>query len=296
MMQVFNGSFVAIVTPMHEDGSVDFDSLSRLIEWHIESKTDGIVVVGTTGESATLSVREHIEVIKKTVEFVDKRILVIAGSGSNSTAQAVETTMESKIAGVDGCLLVTPYYNRPSQKGLIEHYIKIANSVEIPQILYNVPTRTSCDLLPETVETLSKHRNIVGLKEAIGDKERINKAIKISKKSSSEFSILSGDDPTFLDLLQDGGHGVISVAANVIPAQIAEICNLAKKNLKEARNLNERYKNLYNLCFIESNPVPVKWMLNQMDLIQKYLRLPLVELDSIHKDNIKVEMRNLNLL
>ena len=297
MMQPINGSFVALVTPMHKHGEIDFDSLQKLVEWHVEEGSDGIVSVGTTGESATLSVKEHLKVVAKTVEYANGRLLVIAGTGSNSTSQAIETTKESKQAGADACLLVTPYYNKPSQNGLIQHYLKIAESVDIPQILYNVPARTSCDILPETVEVLSRHKNIIGIKESVSDENRMNDLIKISKSTNDSFSILSGDDPTFARLMELGGHGVISVAANVIPKLISEICSLLhQKNLEEAFKLNECNKRLYDLLFIESNPVPVKWMLSKMEMIQNYLRLPLVQLDEKFHQNIHSEMIKLGLL
>ena len=297
MMQPINGSFVALVTPMFKNGEIDFDSLEKLVEWHVEEGSDGIVSVGTTGESATLSVKEHLEVVTKTVEYANGRLMVVAGTGSNSTSQAIETTKESKKAGADACLLVTPYYNKPSQNGLIQHYTKIAESVDIPQILYNVPTRTSCDILPETVEVLSRHKNIVGIKESVSNENRMNDLIKISKSTKDSFSILSGDDPTFAKLMKLGGHGVISVAANVIPKSISEISSLIhQKNLEEAFELNECNKRLYDLLFIESNPMPVKWMLSKMKMIQNYLRLPLVQLDEKFHQNIRSEMIKLDLL
>ena len=296
MMQALSGSLVALVTPMNLRGEVDFNSLERLIEWHIVNGTHGIVSVGTTGESATLKVDEHLRVIEHTVKCVNGRIPVIAGSGSNSTAQAIETTIESKRIGADFSLLVTPYYNRPSQKGLIEHFVKIADSCDIKQILYNVPSRTACDMLPETVKTLSKHQNIIGIKEAVDNQERIDELIKISNECPEEFSIFSGDDGSFLNLLASGGHGVISVAANVIPNIISKICNEYKDNLKHAREINSKYQNLYDFMFIESNPSPVKWMLYKMNLIENSIRLPLLELDEKYHKNIVSEMLKLKIL
>ena len=271
-MQALGGSLVALVTPMNLSGDVDFNSLENLIEWHIINGTHGIVSVGTTGESATLKIDEHLRVIEHTVKCVNGRIPVIAGSGSNSTAQAIETTTESKRIGADFSLLVTPYYNRPSQKGLLEHYLKIADSCDIKQILYNVPSRTACDILPKTVKTLSKHQNIIGIKEALDNKERVNELIKFSEECSEEFLIFSGDDASFLNLLSSGGHGVISVAANIIPNIISEICNEYKDNLEHAKDINERYQKFYDLLFIESNPSPVKWMLYKMNLIENSIR------------------------
>lgn len=295
-MQALSGSLVALVTPMNLSGDVDFNSLENLIEWHIINGTHGIVSVGTTGESATLKIDEHLRVIEHTVKCVNGRIPVIAGSGSNSTAQAIETTTESKRIGADFSLLVTPYYNRPSQKGLLEHYLKIADSCDIKQILYNVPSRTACDILPETVKTLSKHQNIIGIKEALDNKERVNELIKISEECSEEFLIFSGDDASFLNLLSSGGHGVISVAANIIPNIISEICNEYKDNLEHAKDINERYQKFYDLLFIESNPSPVKWMLYKMNLIENSIRLPLLELDEKYHKNILSEMLKLKIL
>ena len=297
MMQALHGSLVALVTPMDLEGQVDFGSLEKLIEWHIANDTNGIVSVGTTGESATLTVDEHLKVIEHTVKCVKGRIPVIAGSGSNSTAQAIETTIESQKIGADFSLLVTPYYNRPNQKGLIEHYIKIAESCNIKQILYNVPSRTACDILPETVEILSKHQNIIGIKEALNNQERINELLKISKESKEDFLIFSGDDESFFNLMTSGGHGVISVAANVIPKSISDICNLIMvERIKEATELNKKNQTLYDLLFVESNPIPVKWILFKMGFIKNSIRLPLVNLDKKFEENIMSEMVKLKLL
>ena len=295
MMQVLSGSIVALVTPMDENGLVDFNALKKLVDWHVKEGTNGIVAVGTTGESATLEIEEHLEVIKSVVEYADGRIPIIAGSGSNSTAQAIKTTSESYKIGADYSLLVTPYYNKPSQKGLIEHYLKIADSCDIKQILYNVPSRTSCDLTPDTVEILSRHENIIGIKEAVNNKERMKKLKKISELNK-DFLVFSGDDETFLDLLSLGGNGVISVAANVIPKGISEICKHYANNENYAVELNKKYKYLYELLFIESNPIPVKWMMYKMGLIKNSIRLPLIELDQKYQENIINEMLKLELL
>ena len=295
MMQVLSGSIVALVTPMDENGLVDFNALKKLVDWHVKEGTNGIVAVGTTGESATLEIEEHLEVVKSVVEYADGRIPIIAGSGSNSTAQAIKTTSESYKIGADYSLLVTPYYNKPSQKGLIEHYLKIADSCDIKQILYNVPSRTSCDLSPDTVEILSRHENIIGIKEAVNNKERMKKLKKISELNK-DFLVFSGDDETFLDLLSLGGDGVISVAANVIPKGISEICKHYANNENYAVELNKKYKYLYELLFIESNPIPVKWMMYKMGLIKNSIRLPLIELDQKYQENIINEMLKLELL
>jgi 4-hydroxy-tetrahydrodipicolinate synthase len=295
-MQVLQGSLVALVTPLLKNGDVDYESLSSLLDWHIANETDGIVSVGTTGESATLNVKEHIEVIDYSVKYVQNRIPVIAGTGANSTDEAIELSLEAKLKGADYVLLVTPYYNKPNQKGLLAHYEKIANNVDIKQILYNVPSRTACDLKPETVSVLSEHKNIVGLKEAVDDIERIKELVEISN-NSSDFAILSGDDPTFMNALIEGAHGVISVAANVIPKSISQICKLIREdNIEEAKTLNEFNNNIYRLLFVESNPIPVKWMLTKMGMIENSIRLPLIELDETYHDEILSELNKLKLI
>ena len=295
-MQALQGSLVALVTPLTQSGGIDYKSLERLIDWHIDQGTDGIVSVGTTGESATLNVNEHIEVIEFTVKHVNKRVPVIAGTGANSPQEAIDLSEESRLKGADFVLLVTPYYNKPNQKGLIAHYEQIANSVEINQILYNVPSRTACDLLPESVKVLSDHQNIVGIKEAVDDMNRIKSLINISK-TDNNFQVFSGDDPTFMHALNLGAHGVISVAANVIPKSISEICSFIRKNNKdEAKQLNEINNNLYDLLFVESNPIPVKWMLYKMGLIENSIRLPLIELDETFHEKTLSELKRLKLL
>ena len=296
MMQALKGSLVALVTPMEEGGEVDYESLEKLIDWHINQGTNGIVSVGTTGESATLDVDEHVQVIKHTVEHVNSRVPVIAGTGANSTSEALELTQESKQNGADFALIVTPYYNKPTQKGLISHYTKLANEVDIPQILYNVPSRTACDILPETVKILSTHNNIVGIKEAVDSKERIDDLISISSNNQN-FQLFSGDDPSFIKMIQKGGDGVISVAANVVPNKISEICKLVEeKKHDEATFIDGTLSNLYDLLFIESNPIPVKWMLFKMNLIKNSIRLPLEELDEIYQEDIINEMLKLKLI
>ena len=295
-MQALQGSLVAIATPLNKSGEVDYASLENLLNWHIEEGTDGIVSVGTTGESATLDVKEHIEVIDFTVKYINKRIPVIAGTGANSTHEAVELSQEAKLRGADYVLLVTPYYNKPNQKGLIKHYEKIANSVDIKQVLYNVPSRTACDMTPETIEILSKHKNIIGVKEAVDNVERIKELVSISEKCKN-FSILSGDDPTFMNSLIQGAHGVISVAANVIPNPISKICKYVKADkYNEAEKLNKLYDDLYGLLFVESNPIPLKWMMYKMGLIENSIRLPLTELDETFHDTTLSELKKLKLI
>jgi len=299
MMQPLKGSFVALVTPMSPDGSLDFNALEALVEWHVEAGTNGIVSVGTTGEATTLTVKEHLKVVESTVNFVNGRIPVIAGSGSNSTAQAIETTSESKKLGADYCLLVTPYYNKPNQEGLIQHYLKIADSVDIPQILYNVPSRTACDLRPETVMRLANHENIVGIKEALGSSERLTELIGISQAilDRKNFSVFSGDDASFNSFMANGGDGVISVAANIVPKHISQICSLnLSKRFEDASELDSIFKNLYELLFIESNPIPVKWMLNKMGRIQSGIRLPLVPFNQVFHEKTMNEMIKLKLI
>ena len=296
-MQALHGSLVALVTPMSPNGDVDYASLEKLIEWHIAEGTNGIVSVGTTGESSTLNPIEHIDVIDFTVKHVNKRIPVIAGTGANSTQEAIELTQESQKLGSDYALLVTPYYNKPNQRGLIAHYEAVASSVDIPQILYNVPSRTACDLIPSSVQVLSEHKNIVGIKEALDSMDRIKELVKISINANDNFSIYSGDDPTFMESLSLGAHGVISVAANIVPKSISDICSMVKSNnLDDAKKLNFINKELFRLLFIESNPIPAKWMLYKMGLIQNAIRLPLVELDGTYQDDVMSEIKQLGLL
>ena len=296
-MQALNGSLVALVTPLHENGDIDYDALYSLIDWHIDKGTNGIVSVGTTGESATLRLQEHLDVVEATVKHVNKRLPVISGTGANSTEEAIELSKESKLIGADYALSVTPYYNKPTQKGLIAHYTKIAESADIKQILYNVPSRTVCDILPETVEILSQHNNIIGIKEALDDSSRIKTLVQISKNNNNDFLIFSGDDPTFLQSLNIGAHGVISVSANVVPETISKICKYIRNDqLEEAKILDEKYKNLYRLLFVESNPTPVKWILNKMGLISNSIRLPLLQLDETFHEEIMSELVKLELL
>ena len=273
----FKGSMVAIATPMNRDETIDFDSLESLIEFHIANKTDVIVSVGTTGESATLDFDEHKNVIKNTLEIVNKRIPVIAGTGANSTSEAIELTKSAKELKADAVLLVTPYYNKPTQTGLYEHYIKIADSVDIPQILYNVPGRTSVDMLPDTVYKLSKHTNIIGIKEASGDVERSQELLE---KCSENISIFTGDDKTSMRDLLLGFKGNISVTANIAPSQMHVMCKNAIEGKKDiADKINQKLDILHDALFLESNPIPVKWALNNLGLISDGIRLPLTWLD-----------------
>jgi 4-hydroxy-tetrahydrodipicolinate synthase len=291
---MFKGSMVAIVTPMNNDGSLDHESLEGLIEFHIENQTDAIISVGTTGESATLNFKEHSEVIKSTLSIVNKRIPVIAGSGANSTSEAIELTERSKELGADGCLLVTPYYNKPTQNGLYEHYKKIADEVSIPQILYNVPGRTSVDMLPDTVYKLSSHPNIVAIKEASGNLERSKDLIE---KCADNISIFTGDDKTSVRDLLLGFKGNISVTANVAPLDMHNMCKLAMEgNADKANMINSRLDILHDNLFIESNPIPVKWTLHRMGLIKKGIRLPLTWLDKKYENILEKSLYNTGII
>ena len=298
-MQALKGSLVALVTPLSSNDEVDYIALKKLVTWHIDQGTHGIVSVGTTGEAPTLSVTEHSKVINKTIEYVNGRVPVIAGTGGNSTRDSIALTREAKAAGADYSLLVTPYYNKPNQEGLIKHFSLIADSVDIPQILYNVPSRTACDILPSTVRILAKHKNIIGIKEALDDLDRIKELIKISHemKSIKDFYIYSGDDPTFLASMELGTHGVISVVANAIPNQIASICNFAlSRDFVKAREINNTYSDLYDLCFVESNPIPIKWIMYKLNKIENNIRLPLINLNETFHEKIMSEMVKLKLL
>ena len=277
------GSMVAIATPMLLNGEIDYKSLEGLIEFHILNKTDVIVSVGTTGESATLDFKEHESVIKKTLEIVNGRLPVIAGTGANSTSEAIELTRKAKELGADACLLVTPYYNKPTQNGLYEHYKKIADTVSIPQILYNVPGRTSVDMLPNTVYRLSSHPNIIGIKEATGVESRSKELLE---KCAENISIFTGDDKTSMRDMLLGFRGNISVTANIAPNQMHRMCTFAiNGDKKEAERINNMVDTLHDSLFLESNPIPAKWALNNMSLIEKGIRLPLTWLDSkYHKD------------
>ncbi len=282
---MFHGSMVALVTPMFPDGALDRDALYELIEYHIEQGTDGIVAVGTTGESATLEVREHCEVIRDVVTRVNGRIPVIAGTGANATREAIELTRGAMEAGADACLLVTPYYNKPTQEGLYLHYKAIADSAAIPQILYNVPGRTACDLLPETVERLASVPNIIGIKEATGDIERSR---EILNRCGDSLDIYSGDDATAMELMLNGAKGVISVTANVAPCSMHDMCKAALEGDRAtAEALDERLSALHRDLFVQANPIPVKWALYEMGMITEGIRLPLTVLSEKYHQTIR---------
>ena len=292
------GSIVALVTPMDEDGAIDWQALKDLIEWHINSGSSGLVIVGTTGESATLDVAEHVQVIENSVKTADGRIKIIAGTGANSTKEAIYLTNSAKSAGADAALLVTPYYNKPSQEGLYRHYSHIADEVHLPQILYNVPSRTGCDLLTETVLKLVPHDNVVGLKDATGNLGRLQETLSgLAKLETNDFKLYSGDDPSATQFMLKGGSGTISVTANVVPSRIVEICNQALSgNSQIATKLDLELKELNEILFIESNPIPVKWILNRLGRIPGGLRLPLVELDNKFHNKTELILKELNLL
>ncbi len=273
---MFSGSIVAIVTPMQADGAVDFGALDRLVQFHLDNRTDGIVAVGTTGESATLDVEEHIEVVRRVVAKVAKRIPVIAGTGANATSEAIDLTRRAKQVGADACLLVTPYYNKPTQEGLYRHYKAIAEAVEIPLVLYNVPGRTACDMQPETVARLADVKGIVGLKEASGSIERNR---KLRTLVGDKLTLLSGDDDLAVESTLEGFQGVISVTANVAPRAMHDaIAAALEGKADEARSINERLTALHKTLFVEANPIPVKWALARMGFIGDGIRLPLTPL------------------
>ncbi|MCG6860834.1 MAG: 4-hydroxy-tetrahydrodipicolinate synthase [Chromatiaceae bacterium] len=270
---MFRGSIVALITPMHEDGRIDEDSLSRLVDFHVEAGTSAIVAVGTTGESATLDEEEHCALLRRFVALAAGRIPVIAGTGANSTTEAINLTGCAKLAGADAALLVTPYYNKPTQEGLYLHHKAVAEAVDIPQILYNVPGRTACDMLPETAARLSRIRNIVGIKEATGD---LNRLVRLKSLCAEEFDLLSGDDATACEFILQGGHGDISVTANVAPRLMQQMCAAALCGRREeALAVNERLDILHRNLFVQSNPIPVKWAMAEMGLSPRGIRLPL---------------------
>jgi len=270
---MIQGSIVALVTPMYENGAIDKESLEKLVKYHINQGTDALVAVGTTGESATLSEDEHCEVIKTVVDYVSGRIPVIAGTGSNSTIEAINLTHKAQQAGADACLIVTPYYNKPTQEGLYLHYKAIAEAVDIPQILYNVPGRTACDMLPETIGRLSKLTNIIGVKEATGDLTRVK---KIRDLAGEDFAIYTGDDATSVEFCLLGGNGSITVTGNVAPRLVHEMIMAAITGDKEtALAIDEKLADLHKNLFIQSNPIPVKWAVAEMGLMRQGIRLPL---------------------
>ncbi|MFC0402878.1 4-hydroxy-tetrahydrodipicolinate synthase [Paraburkholderia rhizosphaerae] len=288
------GSIPAIVTPMHEDGSLDLPAFRKLIDWHIEEGTSGLVVVGTSGESATLSVEEHVLMVKTAVEHAAGRIPVIAGAGANSTTEAIELSAHAKKVGADATLQVVPYYNKPTQEGIYRHFAKIAESVDLPLILYNVPGRTVADMSNETILRLAQVPGVVGVKEATGN---IDRAANLIKAAPAHFAILSGDDLTAIALMLLGGHGNISVTANVAPRAMAQLCKAALDgDAKSARAIHLKLLSLHKNLFIESNPIPVKWALQQMGLMEGGIRLPLTPLDARYHEVLLAAMHEAGLL
>lgn len=292
---LFSGSIVAIVTPMDSSGEIDFVNLKKLVEYHINAGTDAIVSVGTTGEAATLSIDENVKTILKTLEFADGRIPVIAGAGANATSEAIVMTKLLNDSGVAGCLSVVPYYNKPTQEGMFQHFKAIAECTDLPQILYNVPSRTGSDLQPETVGRLAKIKNIVGIKEATGDVSRV---AKIKQLAGEDFIFLSGDDSTGLESMKLGGQGVISVTNNIAAADMAKMCHLALNGqFEEAEKINQRLMALHQNLFVESNPIPVKWAAYSLGLIETpTLRLPLTTLSESAQSKVEDALKAAGLL
>ncbi|EIJ45635.1 dihydrodipicolinate synthase [Herbaspirillum sp. GW103] len=291
---MIKGSIVAIVTPMYPDGSLDYDGLRKLIDWHIAEGTDSIVIVGTTGESPTVSMEEHCELIRVAVEHTAKRIPIIAGTGGNSTSEAIELTAFAKKVGADASLQVVPYYNRPTQEGMYLHFKTIAEAVDLPVILYNVPGRTVADMSNETILRLAQVKGIVGVKDATGNIGRGTDLIRLAPKS---FAVYSGDDATAIALMFYGGAGNISVTANVAPRDMHELCVAAMSgNIARAVELNNKLLPLHNKLFVEPNPVPVKWAMQEMGLIPSGMRLPLAPLGESFHDTVRAALRESGVL
>ncbi len=286
---MFHGSMVALVTPMRDDGAIDDQSFAQLVEFHVENGTDALVVVGTTGESATLDHKEHCDLIRRAVELSKGRLPIIAGTGANSTREAIDLTRCAMQAGADACLLVTPYYNKPTQEGLYRHFKAVAEAVPIPQILYNVPGRTACDMLNETVERLAEISNIVGIKDATGDMVRGKELIE---RCGDKLDVFSGDDATTLELMRLGGKGGISVTANVAPRDMHEMCAAALAgDFDRASAINDRLMPVHKNLFVEANPIPVKWAMYEMGLIPPGIRLPLTLLSEKYHDTVRQALK-----
>jgi len=291
---MLQGSLVAIVTPMFEDGRLDISTLNALIDFHIDQGTDGIVIVGTTGESPTVDFDEHCLLIKTAVSQASGRVPVIAGTGANSTKEAIELTRKAKELGVDACLLVAPYYNKPTQEGLYQHFMAIANAVDIPQILYNVPGRTGCDITNDTTLRLATHKNIIGIKDATGGIER---GTDLILRAPKDFAVLSGDDATAMSLMLLGGKGVITVTGNVAPKLMHEMCVAAiAGDVISAREINAKLFQLHQKLFVEANPMPVKWVLTQMGLIKTGIRLPMVHLSAQYHEVLRSACKPADIL
>ncbi len=290
----FLGSNVALITPMFDDGEVDYASLENLIDFHIDAGTSSIVSVGTTGESATIGVTEHLHLIKHTIDYAEERIPVIAGTGANSTSEAIELTQEAKSLGANACLLVTPYYNKPTQEGLYQHFKLIAETVSIDQLLYNVPGRTAVDMSVDTTIRLAEIDNIIGIKDATGDLSVIKQLVK---RCPEDFLLLTGDDATALDFILCGGHGGISVTANIVPKELQKVYLSAMSGQSDlAKELNKKLEGLHEHLFLEANPIPVKWALHKMDKCQKGIRLPLLVLSEEYQSVILNDLEKLGLV
>ncbi|MYD42400.1 MAG: 4-hydroxy-tetrahydrodipicolinate synthase [Gammaproteobacteria bacterium] len=288
------GSLVALVTPMKSEGEVDDAALDGLIDWHLESGTHGIVPVGTTGESATLDVHEHMQVIERTLRRVDGRVPVVAGTGANATAEAISLTRDANVAGVDACLLVTPYYNKPTQEGLYRHYVAIAEQVDVPMVLYNVPPRTACDMSAETVARLAPIPQIIGIKEACGDADRVR---DIRALVPDDFIVLSGEDAQTFTMFGHGAVGTISVTANVLPNLMSKFCECyLDGDVAAAQALDERLQPIHEILFCETSPTPTKWALNQMGRIPDGIRLPLIALSDSHHAEMCSRLRAIGAL
>ena len=286
---MFYGSLVALVTPIDGNNRVDYASLKRLIDFHVEQGTDGLVIAGTTGESATLERAEHIELIGRALEIAAGRLPIIAGTGSNSTSQTIDLSLAVADPGIAAYLVVVPYYNKPMQHGLVKHFTAIADAVDKPVMMYNVPGRTVADMLPETVAALAKHENIFAIKEATGDIERL-KAIRALVDEG--FMLYSGDDFTLLPFIEQGGHGVVTVSGNVAPRQVAELCKLAMAGKHdEAKALDDSLQPLNTALFVESNPIPVKWAVSKMGLMAPHIRLPLTPYSEQYHEQMRAAMR-----
>lgn len=291
---MIRGSIVALVTPMLNNGDIDWEALDKLIDLHLKSGTAAISSVGTTGESATLDYDEHLEVIKHTVKRVDGRLPIIAGTGSNSTREAIDLTRRAKDAGADAVLLVTPYYNKPTQEGLYQHYKAIAEAVDIPQVLYNVPGRTGCDMKPETVLRLAEIPQVVAIKEATGDLERAKFLIDNAPEG---FAIYSGDDGTAIELILAGGDGNVSVTANVVPELMAKLCTLGLEGkADEARALQEKLMPLHKTLFVEANPIPVKWAIKEIGYAGPGIRLPLTPLAEQYREQLREALKQYDVI
>lgn len=291
---MIQGSIVAIVTPMHADGSLDLPGLRKLIDWHIAEGTDGIVIVGTTGESPTVSVEEHCELIRIAVEHTAKRIPIIAGTGGNSTSEAIELTQYAKDVGADASLLVVPYYNRPTQEGMYQHFKKIVEAVDLPAILYNVPGRTVADMSNETILRLAQVPGVIGVKDATGN---IGRGCDLMRQMPEGFAVYSGDDPTAMALMFCGAKGNISVTANIAPRGMHELCVAAMNGrVAEAIAINNKLFPLHNKLFIEPNPVPLKWAMAEIGLIPPGMRLPIVPLAREYHDTVRAAMRESGVL